>query len=84
MIDPSIIVHKFNVDPTNKLVVQKRRKFNPKRYKAINEEVGKMLIAKFIREVHYPNWLTNVIMVKKLNGKWRIYIDYIDLRLHRP
>ena len=37
---------------------------------AIMEEVEKLLIASFIREVFYPEWLTNVIMVKKSNQKW--------------
>ena len=68
-IDPSIIVHRLNMDPTHKPVVQKLRKFNLERYTAINEEVGKLLIAKFIRKVHYPDWLANVVMVKKPNGK---------------
>ena len=68
-IDPAIIVHKLNVDPSHKPVIQKSRRFNPKLYMAINEEVEKLLAARFIREVHYPEWLTNVVMVKKPNGK---------------
>lgn len=36
-----------------------------KRQKAIDGEVGKLLATGFIREVHYPNWLMNVVMVKK-------------------
>ena len=63
-IDPAIIAHRFNIDPTHKPVIQKRRRFNPERYTAINEEVGKLLATKFIREVHYPEWLANVVMVK--------------------
>ena len=51
---------------------------------AVSEEVKKLLTAKFIREVHYPEWLTNVVMVKKLNGKWRICIDYTDLNKACP
>ena len=43
------------------------------------EEVDKLLIAGFIREVYYPKWLANVIMVKKSSGKWRMYVDFIDL-----
>ena len=38
-----------------------------------------MLATDFIREVTYPDWLTNIVMVKKVNSKWRIYIDYTDL-----
>ena len=50
----------------------------------INEEVEKLLTAKFIREVHYPEWLANVAMVKNPNGKWRICIDYTDLNKACP
>ena len=35
--------------------------------------------AKFIKEVYYPNWLANVVMVKKANGKWRMFVDFTDL-----
>ena len=33
----------------------------------------------FIQEVYYPDWLANVVMVKKANGKWRMCVDFIDL-----
>ena len=78
-IDPLVIVHKLNVDPTYKPVIHKSRKFNPERYTAISKEVDKLLKEKSIREAHYPEWLANVIMVKKANWKWRICIDYTDL-----
>jgi hypothetical protein len=37
-----------------------------------------------IREVTYPKWLANTVMVKKANGKWRICIDFIDLNKACP
>ena len=37
--------------------------------KAIAEEVHKLQDLEFIREVYYPDWLANVVMVKKDNGK---------------
>ena len=43
------------------------------------EEVEKLLTAGFIREVYYPKWLANVVMVKKSNGKWRMCVDFTDL-----
>ena len=45
----------------------------------INEEVGKLLKAGAIREVEYPEWLANVVLVKKENGKWRLYINFTDI-----
>ena len=43
------------------------------------DEVSKLLVANFSREVYYPEWLANVIMVKKANGKWRMCVDSTDL-----
>ena len=43
-----------------------------------------MLIAGFIREVYYSKWLTNVVLVKKANGKWRMCIDFTDLNKAYP
>ena len=78
-IDPAIITHKLNTNPSFKLVKQKRRSFAPERQKAINEEVSKLLQAGAIREVEYPEWLANVVLVKKANGKWRLCIDFTDI-----
>ena len=48
------------------------------------DEVNKLLVANFIREVHYPEWLANVVMVKKANEKWRMCVDFIDLNEAYP
>ena len=71
-IDPSVIVHRLNVNPTSSPIQLKKRD------KAIAEEVRKLLEAGFIQEVYYPDWLANVVMVKKSNGKWRMYINFTD------
>ena len=78
-IDPAIITHRLNVSPSFKLVKQKRRSFALERQKAINEEVGKLLQAGAIREVEYPEWLANVVLIKKANGKRRLCIDFTDI-----
>ena len=80
----SLIQHHLNVDPGKNSVQQKRRVFAPERNKAIMDEVNKLLAAKFIREVHYPEWLANIVMVKKANGKWRMCVDFTDLNQACP
>uniref|UniRef100_A0A2N9GE62 Uncharacterized protein n=1 Tax=Fagus sylvatica TaxID=28930 RepID=A0A2N9GE62_FAGSY len=62
----------------------KRRVFAPERNNAIMEEVDKLLAANFIREVFYPDWLANVVMVKKSTGKWRMCVDFTDLNKACP
>uniref|UniRef100_A0A2N9HZF6 Uncharacterized protein n=1 Tax=Fagus sylvatica TaxID=28930 RepID=A0A2N9HZF6_FAGSY len=78
-INPSIISHKLNVDPSLRPIKQKRRVFAPERNNAIMEEVDKLLAANFIREVFYPDWLANVVMVKKNTRKWQMCVDFTDL-----
>ena len=43
------------------------------------DEVNKLLAANFIREVCYPEWLANVVMVRKTNRKWRMCVDFTNL-----
>ena len=78
-IDPNVITHRLNVYPSSKPVRQKKRVFAPERDKAIKEEVQKLTTAQFIRKVYYPNWLANVVMVKKANSKCRMCVDFTDL-----
>ena len=78
-IDPTVITHKLHTKPSFKPAKQKRRSFAPERQKAINEEVDKLLQAGAIREVEYPEWLANVVLVRKANGKWRLCIDFTDI-----
>ena len=33
----------------------------------------------FIREIKYPEWLANVVVVRKKGGKWRVTVDYKNL-----
>ena len=83
-INPAVITHKLNVAPSFKPVKHKRRSFTSEKQKVINEEVGKLLQARAIREVDYPDWLANVVLVKKANGKWRLCIDFTNVNQACP
>ena len=61
----TVISHNLAIDEKSKPVVQKRRSFNPERSLAIKEKVSKLLAAGSIREVKYPEWMANVVLVKK-------------------
>ena len=37
-----------------------------------------------IKEVFYPEWLANTVVVKKKSEKWRVYIDSTDLNKAYP
>jgi len=83
-INPSVISHRLNVDPNYRPVKQKRRSFAPERNQAIHEEVERLLKAGFIRKVDYPQWLANVVLVKKSSRKWRMCVDFTDLNKACP
>jgi hypothetical protein len=51
---------------------------------AAKAEVQRLLDGGFIREVHYPSWLMNIVMVKKKNGKWQMYTDFTNLNKYCP
>lgn len=73
-INESVIKHCLNDDAKKKPVQQRCRGFAPKWNKVVMEEVEKLLTTGFVQEVYYPEWLANVIMVKKSNEKWHMCV----------
>jgi hypothetical protein len=67
-----------------KPIKQKLRWFARDKKEAIREEVTRLLAASFIREVHHPDWLANLVLVHKKNNEWRMCVDYTDLNKHCP
>ncbi|RDY03596.1 hypothetical protein CR513_12794, partial [Mucuna pruriens] len=67
-----------------KLVIQEKRKQGEEKQRAAREETNKLLTTRFIREVLYPTWLANVVMVKKASDKWRMCTNYTDLNKACP
>ena len=78
-IHPLVASHRLNILLSSRPVRQKVRRFHPDRQKIIRDEVDKLLEAGFIREMEYPDWLANVVVVPKKKGKWRVCVDYINL-----
>ncbi|KAL2227669.1 UNVERIFIED_CONTAM: Retrovirus-related Pol polyprotein from transposon [Sesamum indicum] len=83
-IDPEVIVHRLNVDPTARPVQQRKRNFSKEKNDAIRQEVEKLLKAGYISEIQYTSWLSNVVLVPKSSGKWRMCVDFTDLNKACP
>ncbi|CAL9020832.1 unnamed protein product [Prunus brigantina] len=69
-ISPDVISHKLSINPSFKPVRQKRRSYDTERYEAMKAEVDKLQTIGFIREVTFPIWLANSVLVKKSSGAW--------------
>ncbi|GKE29969.1 reverse transcriptase domain-containing protein [Tanacetum coccineum] len=65
-------------------VRQKKRGQAADRNQAIQKEVGKLIEAGIIKEVHYHDWLSNPVMVKKHDNSWRMCVDFKDLNKACP
>jgi len=83
-IDPDFMCHHLTMDPKVRPIRQRRRKFNEERRLVVQEETRKLLNVEHIREIQYPEWLANVVLVKKANGKWRMCVDFTDLNKACP
>ncbi|XP_012856903.1 PREDICTED: uncharacterized protein LOC105976155 [Erythranthe guttata] len=54
------------------------------RNKHIKAKVDKLLAAGQIRPVQYPKWLSNVVLIEKSGGKWRLCVDFTNLNKACP
>jgi hypothetical protein len=63
-----MIEHRLGIDPAYKPIKQKERRYTLERRETIQQEVSKLLEAKFIRLVDYPIWLANHVLVEKSDG----------------
>ena len=83
-INPDFLCHCLAMDSRVKPVRQRRRKFNEEKRQAIRDETRKLLAAGHIREIQYAEWLANVVLVKKSNGKWQMCVDFTNLNKACP
>ena len=83
-IELSVMVHRLNISPSFPPIHQKKWVFAPERDQAIAKEVRKLQEANFSREVYYPDWLANMVIIKKASGKWRMCVDFTDLNKACP
>ena len=83
-VDPSFIYHHLNVNP---MVIPKKqppRHSSKDHSNAVRDEVTKLKQARAIKEVFYPEWLANTVVVKKKSGKWQVCVNFTDLNKACP
>ena len=78
-IDLAFICHHLNVNPAIIPKKQPSRRLSKEHADAIKDEVAKLKCARAIKEVFYPEWLANTVVVKKKSGKWQACVDFTDL-----
>jgi hypothetical protein len=83
-VNRDVIEHSLNVDPSFRPRKQRLQKMSDDKAEGARNEVKRLLSAGVIRQVKYPEWLVNTVMVKKANGKWRMCIDFTDLNKASP
>jgi hypothetical protein len=76
--------HSLDIRAGARPVKQHLHRFDEEKHRAIGEEVHKLMVAGFIKEVFHPKWLANPVLVKKKGGKWRMCVDYTGLKKACP
>ena len=67
-VDPSFICHHLNVNPSITPRKQPPRRSSKDHSDAVRGEVTKLKQVGAIKEVFYPEWLVNIVVVKKKTG----------------
>jgi hypothetical protein len=80
-----LVEHRLPIKAGFRPYKQPARKFNPKMYDRIKEEIGRLLKANFIKPCRYADWISNIVPVgKKGSNKLRLCIDFRDLNRATP
>ena len=83
-VDPSFICHHLNASLSITPKKQPPRRSSKEHSDAVKDEVTKFKRAGAIKEVFYPKWLANTVVVRKKNGKWQVCVDFTDLNRACP
>ena len=83
-VDPNFICHHLNVNQSITPRRQSPRRLSKEHVDTVKNEVTKLKQAGTIKEVFYPQWLANTVVVKKKTGKWRVCVNFTNLNKAYP
>jgi hypothetical protein len=83
--DRSIVEHWLPIKPSFKSYKQPPQKIYKDEVLAdVKKEIERLLDANFIQPRRYAEWISNIVLVYKKNGKMRVCIDFRDLNRATP
>nr|GEW45694.1 hypothetical protein [Tanacetum cinerariifolium] len=79
-----IIKHTININMYVPPVAQKQRVLGTEESRAEMKEVEEWIKAGIVRPVWYPTWISNPVLVKKVDNIWRMCIDFKNVNSSCP
>ncbi|GJX64238.1 reverse transcriptase domain-containing protein [Tanacetum coccineum] len=76
--------HRLNEFKYIESIKQKKRSLAPERNKAMRKKVEVLTKTNILREVKYQTWVSNPVMVKKDDRRWKLCVDFIDINKACP
>ena len=83
-LDREIMEHHIPTYPEARPVKQKLCRLQPEWTEKIREKIAKQIQANFLEVVEYPQWLANIVLVPKKDGKVRMCVDFRNLNKACP
>ena len=78
-VDPNFICHHLNVNPSVIPKKQPPQRSSKNHSDVVKDEVIKLKQARAIKELFYPEWLVNTIVMKKKSERWQVCMDFTNL-----
>ena len=69
----------LNVNPAIAPKRQQPQQYFKEHANAVKKEVNKLKQVGVIKEVFYPEWLANTVVMKKKSVKWRVCVNFTNL-----
>ena len=83
-IPKEVAEHTLKIHLGSRPMKQRLCRFDEEKCRAMDEEIAKLSVVGFIREVYHPEWLSNPVLVRKKSRKWRMCVDYTGLNKACP
>jgi hypothetical protein len=83
-LNKKLVEHRLPIKEGFQPFQQHPRRMAPDITLKIKEEIERLVRAGFIRPARYVEWLSNIVLVLKKNGKLRICIDFRNINMATP